>query len=146
MQTKAIILALAGIVTVPAVAEAQVGVDVSVRLPTIRFEVAPPLVVVSEGVQVVPDYREEVFYQEGWYWHRTPRAGHWYRTRDYRGGWVLVERRHVPITLVGIPAGKYKHHKHHDHGGWKHKRGKGHGHGHAHAHGHGHGRGKHKRK
>ena len=99
-------------------------------MPTIRFEVAPPLVVVSEGVQVVPDCNEEVFFQDSWYWHRN--AGRWYRARDYRGGWVLVERRQVPVMLVGIPSGKYKHHKH---------RGGKHGGG-----GNGHGRGKHKGK
>ena len=65
--------------------------------------------VVSEGVQVVPDYEEEVFYTDGWYWCRQ--NGYWYRTRNHRGGWVVVERGYVPATLVRIPPGKYKHHK-----------------------------------
>jgi hypothetical protein len=84
-------------------------VSVQVNLPLIRFEQAPPLVVVQEGVQVVPDYGEEVFFVDGWYWCR--RHDYWYRTRDHRGGWVVVERRYVPVTLVRIPPGRYKHWK-----------------------------------
>jgi hypothetical protein len=140
MPYKGLVVALAAVVGTPLVAHAQVDVHVRLPLPSIRFEVAPPLVVVREGVQVVPDYPEEVFYQDSWYWHRS--GTRWYRTRDHRGGWVLVERRYVPGMLVGIPAGKYKHHKH--------KAGKHHGHGNGHAkgngHGKGHGGGKHKGK
>lgn len=93
----------------PAVALAQVDVRVHVSLPSIRFEVAPPLVAVTEGVQVVPDYDEEVYFVNGWYWCRW-RDG-WYRARDHRGGWVIVEPRYVPVPLVRIPLGKYKHHR-----------------------------------
>jgi hypothetical protein len=93
----------------PALASAQVEVRARVTLPSIRFEVAPPLVEVSEGVQVVPDYDEEVFYTDGWYWCRM--NGGWYRTRNHRGGWVVVEPRYVPVALVRIPPGKYRHHK-----------------------------------
>jgi len=93
----------------PAAASAQVDVQVHVAAPAIRFEAAPPLVVVEEGVQVVPDYDEEVFFVDGWYWCRS--SGVWFRTRDHRGGWVVVERRYVPVALVKIPPGKYKHHK-----------------------------------
>jgi len=88
-------------------ARAQVSVQIAV--PTIRFEVAPALVVVSPGVQVVPEYEEEVFFVDGWYWYRS--GPYWYRTRDHRGGWVFVERRYVPMTLVKIPPGRYKHYK-----------------------------------
>jgi hypothetical protein len=123
MHNKRTILALAFAVSLPAMASAGGVMDVSVQipLPTIRFETRPPLVVVREGVQVVPDYPEEVYYRDGSYWHRS--AGRWYRTRDHRGGWVLVEQRRVPVMLVGIPEGKYKHHKHKHH---KHKGGNGH--------------------
>jgi hypothetical protein len=93
----------------PTLASAQLEVRARLTLPSIRFEVAPPLVEVSEGVQVVPEYEEEVFYTDGWYWCRN--GGGWYRTRNYRGGWVLAEPRYVPVALVRIPPGKYKHHK-----------------------------------
>ena len=143
MSNKAMWLALAVLLGAPAVSHAQVDVRVQVPLPSIRFEVRPALVTVSEGVEVVPDYPEQVFYRDGWYWHHN--GGRWYRMRDHRGGWVLVERRQVPVMLVGIPPGKYKHHKvkvvKAD------KAAKGHpGKGHGHGRGHGHGHGKHKGK
>ncbi|WP_242392843.1 hypothetical protein [Anaeromyxobacter oryzisoli] len=87
---------------VAAPARAQVAVDVR-----IGFQAPPPLVVVSPGVQVVPDYDEEVFFADGWYWLRRDEV--WYRTRDYRGGWVLVAPRAVPGSLVTLTPGQYKH-------------------------------------
>src|SRR5215472_2069595 len=104
----AVVTVVLGVGVIPGrPARAQVRVEIAV--PTIRFEVAPPLVVVSPGVQVVPEYEEEVFFVDGWYWYRT--GPYWYRTRDHRGGWVVVERRYVPVALVKIPPGHYKHYK-----------------------------------
>ncbi len=89
---------------VPALAFAQVGASASFRvdLPV----VLPQLVVVQPGIQVVPDVETEVFFTNGYYWVRED--GGWYRARDHRGGWVLVEPRRVPPGLVRIPPGQYK--------------------------------------
>jgi hypothetical protein len=85
---------------------AQVHVDVG--LPSIHFAVQPPLVVVSTGVQVVPDQEEEVFYSGGYYW--TRRDNRWYRCRhDWR--WRLVEARYVPVGVARLPPGHYRHWK-----------------------------------
>lgn len=94
---------------VPASALAQVNLQLQVVAPIIRFETAPVLVEVSPGVQVVPEYEEEVFFVDGWYWSRSGRA--WYRTRDHHGGWVVVQRSAVPSTIVMVPPGKYRHYK-----------------------------------
>jgi hypothetical protein len=102
-------LAVAALLTAtgaPAVALAQVDVSVRVPVPSIRFEVRPPLVVVSPGVQVVEDYDEEVFFVDRYYYVRE--GDHWYRTRDHRGHWVRVEPRYVPVSLVRAPRGKYR--------------------------------------
>jgi hypothetical protein len=88
---------------------AQSVVVVAPPPPAIRFEVPPPVVEVNPGVQVVADQDEEVFVVDGWYW--TRRGDHWFRTRDHRGGWVVVEPRTVPVTLGRMPPGKYKHWK-----------------------------------
>jgi len=85
-------------------------VQVRVTVPTVRFEVAPPMVEVQPGVLVVHDYDEEVFFVDGRYWMRAP-DGRWYRASDYRGGWVVAEPRVVPAPIVRIPPGRYKHHK-----------------------------------
>jgi len=85
-------------------------VQVRVTVPTVRFEVAPPVVEVQPGVMVVRDYDEEVFLVDGRYWMRA-RDGRWYRASDYRGGWVVVEPRVVPAPIVRLPPGRYKHHR-----------------------------------
>jgi hypothetical protein len=146
MSKTAMWLALAVLLGAPAVTHAQVNVQVQIGLPTIRFESRPALVTVSEGVEVVPDYQEEVFFRDGWYWHRS--GTRWYRMRDHRGGWVLVERRYVPVVLVGIPPGKYKYHKFKGPKGPPPVRvyGNGPGNGPGNGHGKGNGGGKHKHK
>lgn len=97
-----VLSALIAAAVAPAPARAQVALDIRIGFPS-----PPPLVVVSPGVQVVPDYDEEVFFSDGWYWLR--RDERWYRTHDYRGGWVVVPRRAVPAPLVSVPPGHYKH-------------------------------------
>jgi hypothetical protein len=87
------------------------GVDVRVAAPTVRFEAEPPLVVVSPGVMVVPDYDREVFFSNGFYWYFD--RGVWFRTRNHRGGWVRVSGRYVPRAIVRYPRGRYVHY----HGG-----------------------------
>jgi hypothetical protein len=84
-------------------------VQVRVTVPTVRFEAAPPVVEVRPGVMVVPDHDQEVFYVYNRYWMRGP-DGRWYRANDYRGGWVAVEARGVPATIVQLPPGRYRHH------------------------------------
>jgi hypothetical protein len=129
MRTLA--LALAAAFGLPALARAQASVDIHFALPV----VLPALVVVSPGVQVVPEVDEEVFFTDGYYWVR--RDDRWYRSRVHTGGWVLVPGRAVPARLVKVPPGHYKRWKpakhdrdeHHDrehggHGG-KHKGHKG---------------------
>ena len=97
-----VLAALVAAALSPSAPRAQVAVDVRVGFP------APPqLVVVQPGIQVVPDYDEEVFFSNGWYWLRRDES--WYRTRDHRGGWVMVPRRAVPVALYRMPPGHYKH-------------------------------------
>lgn len=87
----------------PASARAQVEMQISIGLP-----VAPPLVVVQPGVQVVENYGEEVFFVGGWYWCR--RGPHWYRARTPRATFVYVEPVYVPTRLSYLPPpGHYKH-------------------------------------
>src|SRR5215831_786157 len=86
----------------------QAVVQVHVATPTVRFEAAPELVEVEPGVMVVPEYDEEVFFVGGFYWYQS--GGVWFRARDYRGGWVAMPPRRVPVRLVRITPGRYRHH------------------------------------
>ncbi len=105
MRKTALSIVLAGALAAPAIATAQASVDVHFDLPV----VLPRLVVVSPGIQVVPDMDREVFFVDGWYWVRND--GGWVRSRDHRGGWVVVPGRRVPPGLARIPPGRYKHWK-----------------------------------
>ncbi len=99
---RTIALALAAFLGLPATAAAQVAVDIHFDLPA----VLPPPVVVQPGVQVVPEVREEASVYNGGYYVR--RDGAWYRSRDYRRGWVVVPGPRVPPRLASIPPGHYR--------------------------------------
>jgi hypothetical protein len=92
-------------------------VNVTVDLPTFRFEAAPPLVVVEPGVQVVPGYHEEVFFVNGHYW--TRRGGRWFHTGDWRGGWIEAQPHYVPPALVRIQPGRYVQWRAEEHREWR---------------------------
>jgi hypothetical protein len=76
--------------------------------PTVRFEAPPPLVAVEPGVEVVEDADDEIFFSAGYYWHRGA-EGTWWRTRNYRGGWVVAPARAVPVAVMHLPHGHYRH-------------------------------------
>jgi hypothetical protein len=132
-------LAVAALVGLPALARAQASLDIRIALPV----VLPGLVVVSPGVQVVPEVDEEVFFTDGYYWVRRDEA--WYRSRVHTGGWALVPVRTVPARLVKVPPGHYRRWKPAKHEGdhGEHHRGEHHDRGRDRGGGHG---GKHKHK
>lgn len=141
-MNKRHLIALACALALPCLAEAQASVQLRLDLPV----VLPQLVVVSPGVQVVPDVEEEVFFVDSWYWVRHD--GGWYRARSPRGGWVYMQPRYVPARLVQVPPGKYKrYHPGKGHGAPARYEGGGHEGGHGGDHGHpgkgGKGHGKH---
>ena len=102
MRTTALSVALIAALFAPSLVSAQATVEFRIELPV----VLPRLVVVSPGVEVVPDVDEEVFFTDGYYWVR--RDDRWYRSRSHRSGWVLVGPRYVPARLVKLPPGKYR--------------------------------------
>jgi len=85
-------------------------VEVSAPAPTITFGAPPPLVAVAPGVEVVQDNDQEIFFSGGFYWHCAPN-GVWYRTRSYRGGWVMAPRGGVPVAVMRMPRGQYRHYR-----------------------------------
>jgi hypothetical protein len=85
-----------------------VGIRIELGLP-----VAPPLVVIQPGIQVVEGFGEEVFFHRGWYWCRRPDG--WYRSRSPRARFGWIDVRRVPGALVRMPEGRYRN-WHHE--GW----------------------------
>jgi len=99
---------------------AQVSIHLDIHLP-----VAPSLVEVEPGIQVVESFQEEVFFHRGWYWCRRP--GGWYRARSPRARFEWVEVHRVPQALVRVPAGHYRNWhrgdpRHHEHRALPHER------------------------
>jgi hypothetical protein len=86
-------------------ARAQVRLQIELGLP-----VAPPLVLIQPGIQVVEGFDEEVFFHRGWYWCRRPDG--WYRARSPRARFGWVETRRVPGVLVRVPEGHYRNWRH----------------------------------
>ena len=99
MKRLPVLLAL---LALPAAAQVQV----QIQLPTVVFPAPPPLVVVEPGVQVVPDLDDEVFFVDDCYWHR--RDGRWFKTKNHKGGWVVVDAPGVPPVLVRQTPGKWR--------------------------------------
>jgi hypothetical protein len=110
MRTHLLFGSLLALSLLASPARAQVQVQITMGLPV----VLPPMVVVQPGVQVVTELDEEVYFVNGWYWVR--RGPNWYRTHDHRGHWVWVEQGRVPVALVRIPPGQYRHIRHEE---WK---------------------------
>lgn len=96
---------MASALTLLPLGSAGLAQEVQVELPSLTFQGPPPLEVVEPGVQVVPGQPDEVFMFDGTYWDRH--RGHWFRSRDFHGGWTLVPDRAVPQDLAHIPPGRY---------------------------------------
>jgi hypothetical protein len=65
----------------------------------------PPLVVISTGISVIPDFDHEVFVLSGFYW--TFFDGHWYKSAGPKAKWIKVSIKHVPPGILRLPRGKY---------------------------------------
>src|SRR5438094_7706534 len=74
---------------------------------------SPELVTVDNGVQVLADADEPVFYTDNYYW--LFRDGGWYRSPDYRQGWARVQVELVPQPLKRIDRPQaYVHYRRHE--------------------------------
>jgi len=102
----------AALLAVPGRGSAQVIVGIDIRFPE-----PPPLVVVTPGIRIVPEYDQEVYFVNNYYWVRRDEV--WYRTPRYDGGWRPVKVVYVPAALVRIPPGRYRHYYRDDDGYWR---------------------------
>ncbi|HYC53812.1 MAG TPA: hypothetical protein VEL28_02625 [Candidatus Binatia bacterium] len=96
-------LGVAAVSLTPSTSNAQVHVDVgiSIPLPPPLILPAPPQLVVLPGTYVyaVPDYGEDLFFVDGYWWR--PYGGRWYRSRYYDRDWGYYSG--VPTFYSSIP-------------------------------------------
>lgn len=105
---------------VPAMAEVNVGVSISLP-PLIVFSTPPEVVVIPETyVYAVPDIDVEIFFYDGWWWR--PWEGRWYRSRHYDSGWAYYRR--VPSFYGRVPPSWRNDYRDHRWGGhqWNYQR------------------------
>ncbi len=103
MRKTALTIALAGALSFPLAASAQIHAEINIGLPA----VVPAPVVVQPGVQVIPEIDHEVFFVGGVYYARQ--GGEWYRAPSpHAASWAYVQPHAVPAALVKIPPGHYK--------------------------------------
>lgn len=62
----------------------------------------------GNGVYVIADYEEPIFYSNGFYWYNA--NGYWYRSRNYTSGWVYVDRPAYSVSLIRNPYA-YRHYR-----------------------------------
>jgi len=86
------ILIMAFIAAFPLTTMAQVNVRVDIDMPAPIVFAAPPELVVIPGtyVYVVPDFAEDLYFYNGWWWRFW--NGRWYRSRYYDAGWIYYDR------------------------------------------------------
>ena len=103
----------------PALAETRTSWTVQLNIgnapppPAIMYREAPPVVVVpGSSVYVVNDDRYDCdMFRYGVYWY-VWNDGYWYRARNYRGPFRVIEARYVPATIWNVPDRRWKHHPH----------------------------------
>ena len=97
---RTMLLASVLLFPVPTTAEVNIGINIPLP-PLIVFASPPEVVVIPETyVYVVPDYDEDIFFYDGWWWR--PWEGRWYRSRNYGSGWVYYQR--VPSFYTRVPS------------------------------------------
>ncbi len=119
MREARIWMAIALIGALPMMAHAQSSVGVDARISdgptTLRFSyrTQPDVVYVRDAdVYVVQDRRcnDDMFrYRDAWW---VMRDDHWYRCSSWRGPFMRVQDRAVPVAVWRVPDRHWKHHPH----------------------------------
>lgn len=85
-------------------APAVAGVNVNIQIgPPAVVVAAPPEMIVIPHTMVyfAPEVEGGLLFHAGFWW--APNNGRWFRAKGYKGPWVIVEQRHVPVEIVRLP-------------------------------------------
>ena len=115
----------------------QIGIGGAPPPPRVVFLSPPPMMYEPESrVYVMRDDDEgyDTFRYGSRYY--VCNDGYWYRSRSYRGPFVVVDVRYVPEPIFRVPERRWRHYPQ-GLGHWRASQGQGQGQGHGHGHGHG---------
>lgn len=98
MMSKPLLFAL--LLTGGAAFAGCAGGEADVRYGGSVAVVSPDLVTIDNGLQVIADADQPVFYTDDAYW--LYRDGGWYKSSDYRNGWAHISIEIVPMRLRRI--------------------------------------------
>lgn len=100
-ERMAMAIVLVSLFCVASVAGAGVNVNVNIGMPPPVVVSAAPALVVVPGTYVyfAPDIAVDLIFFQG-FWYR-PYSGHWYRSDEYNGRWVVVNV--VPDPILNLP-------------------------------------------
>jgi hypothetical protein len=101
MKKFSVILAtVMALFIVPCLAQAAISIRINFPLPPpIPFLGPPPMVVLPDtDVYVAPDYDDDIYFSDGWWWR--PWQGRWYRSLYYDSGWEFYDG--VPGWYGGV--------------------------------------------
>ena len=91
------------LVGIAAEAFAQVNLNVNIGPPPIVEPNPAEIVVIPQtDIVFVPNTSFDVLFTDGFWW--SLRGGErWYRSRQYKGNWSLVQRNTVPEKVLNLP-------------------------------------------
>ena len=103
----------------------QIGISNAPPAPQVRYWREPSMIVVPDSrVYVVrddPGY--DMFRFNGFYY--VQENGYWYRARNYRGPFQVIDVRWVPRPIFNVPSSNWRH-RNWDRGYMTERRGRGH--------------------
>ncbi|MBI5014955.1 MAG: hypothetical protein HZB55_05615 [Deltaproteobacteria bacterium] len=100
----AVLLAGSGVV----VSQARAGNEIRIPVPPLPPLLFPRLPDPRDLIPIpnikaffVPDIDVDIVFRDGYWW--TPQDGRWHRSKDYRGPYVVVPSRQVPVDVIRLP-------------------------------------------
>ena len=114
-------LALASMVSIPAMAGVKISVGIALP-PAIVFQAPPDVIVLPDtnDVYAVPNINVDLFFWNGWWWRLW--EGRWYRSHYYDRGWAHYNN--VPSFYFDVDPGWRRYYRDRDWHGhrWEYER------------------------
>ncbi len=112
MEGLGLVLALGLMGITPAHAEVSLNINLSNAPPppVVVYRSEPRMVLVPESrVYVIDDDQSDYDYFRYGSRYYIYKSGYWYRARNYRGPFMVIEERYVPASIWRVPERRWRH-------------------------------------